>query len=296
MAEAVSSLVLRRDVCKCGVRVVGDDRELVDGALRCDALQCQAACATCLVKDGWTSARLAAAPVCVGPEDVEPALRRGVPGFLRTYKVPPDFLDALDACARDNSVEATLDRLKEVWNEQMSWFRPPVVDGRKVSFRGEMGKTHARIQARRLRSWGDFLGGRRGPLARQGGTAWREGDVVDDYYGKAGLKEFVAQDNECRDCCVPTRPNPGEGHCECCKKTKEVIAEGIAEAKRALKKKKRSREPTDDDIIRQLLRLAPDSELEVVDGVDGKKYKRGEGPLDLDHVKYWAVFRVLVGV
>ena len=98
-----------------------------------------------------------------GPEDVEPALRRGVPGFLRTYKVPPDFLDALDACARDNSVEATLEHLNKVWNRDMPWFRPPVVDGRKVSFRGDMGRTHARIQARRLRSWRDVLGGRRGP-------------------------------------------------------------------------------------------------------------------------------------
>ena len=108
--------------------------------------------------------------------------------------------------------------------------------------------------------------------------------------------EFVAQDRECKDECVPTCQNPGEGNCQCCKKTKEILAEGIAEAKRALKKKKRGREPTDDDIIRQLLRLAPYDELEVVDGVDGKKYKRGEGPLDKDHVKYWAVFRVLVGV
>ena len=297
--EAVSALLLRRDVCKCGARVVDGGDELLEGAWRCDALQCQLArCASCLVKEPMDVGQTCGgcSSLVWGPEDVEPALKRDVPGFLRTYEVPPDLLDALDACAQDNS-EANLERLQESWNEDMGWFRPPVVDGRKVSFRGDMGRTHARIQARRLRSWRDVLGGRRGPLARQGGTAWREGDVVNDYFGRAALKEFVAQDDDCRKLCVPTRPNPGEGHCECCKKTADVLAEGIAEAKRALKgKKKRGREPTDADIIKQLLRLAPDSELEVVDGVDGKKYKRGEGKLDKDHVKYWAIFRVLVGV
>ena len=81
-----------------------------------------------------------------------------------------------------------------------------------------------------------------------------------------------------------------------------VIGDAEDELKAALAKKdakKRRRKPSTDEVVAkvtELLRVAADKELAEAYGDDGKKYKRGEGPLDKDHVKYWAIFRVLAGV
>jgi len=209
------------------------------------------------------------------------------------------MLAALEAVL-ENNTRANRIELMRAWDAGMSWFEAP--EG--VTFKGGAGRIHATVLLKRLRSW-EKVGRRLGDLER-GATHGCVVGFAGKYFGQGLVSDLKVLDEECKRLCVAPRPNPGEGKCESCADVNEfvetVIGDAEDELKAALERKgakKRRRKPSTDEVVvevAELLRVAADKELAKAYGDDGKKYKRGEGPLDKDHVKYWAIFRVLASV
>jgi hypothetical protein len=290
--EALSAVVLSRDVCKCGTRVVDGDEALLEGAWRCDALQCQAArCAKCLEKEPMGRGQKCGncSPLVIGPEDAELPQPDIVPGLFRSWDVPEDMLAALEAVIKENTRD-NREELMRAWDAGMRWFKAP--EG--VTFKGNAGRMHATILLKRLKSW-KKVGRRLGDWQR-GATHHRVLWFAGKYFGGATVRELEDLNFECERLCVAPRPNPGEGNCESCADVTEFVATVISDAEDELKAalerkgvKKRGRAPSTDEIVEEtteLLRMAADKELAAAYGDDSKKYKRGKGPLDKDHVKY----------
>jgi hypothetical protein len=221
------------------------------------------------------------------------------------------LINALERVLVDDS-KAAQEALKEAWRPHRSYLRPP----KGVHFfPDEEGRHHARILLRRLKLWQQV--GRRLGMRKRGATYYRVTKFLAKLFAREVVREYKAQDDECRDSCKRPRPNPGEGKCESCAVVKKAIAKAMADAQpeldARLKQKglKRGRDPSEDEVVEEataLLRVEADDALGSSDDDDSeeegdsssddekKKYKRGEGPLVCDHVKYWAIFRVLAGV
>jgi len=312
--EALSELVVSRDVCACKVRVVDGDDELVEGARRCDVLSCQKArCKRCLVAKPMAlgAACGECSPLVLAPQDAEdPGLNDGAPGLLRLIDVSP-LIGALENVLVDDSEAAQKD-LKRAWRPYRSFLRPP--EGVHF-FPDEEGRRHARILLRRLKLWRRLE--RRLGMRNRGASHYRVSKFLEKFFAGEIVREYKAQDVECRDLCKRPHPNPGEGKCENCALVKKAIEKAIADAQPELdarlegKGLKRSRDPSEDEVVEAataLLRVEAGDALASSDDDDSedegdsssddekKKYKRGEGPLYCDHVKYWAIFRVLAGV
>ena len=315
--QALSELVVSRDVCACKARVVDGDGDLVEDARRCDVLSCQIArCARCLVAKpmAFGAACGGCSPLVVAPEDAEdPGLSDGAPGLLRSMDMPAlsALIGALESVLVDDS-EAAQKALKVAWQPYRSFLRPP----KGVHFSpNEEGRRHARILLRRLKLWRRL--GRRLGMRKRGASHYRVSKFLQKLFASEIVREYKAQDDECRDSCERPRPNPGKGKCENCALVKKAMEKAIADAQpeldARLKQKglKRGRDPEEDEVVEEataLLRVLADDEPGSSDDDDSEegdssssdddknKYKRGEGPLVCDHVKYWAIFRVLAGV
>ena len=313
--RALSEVVVSRDVCACKVRVVDGDDELVEGARRCDVLSCQRArCQRCLVANpmAFGAACGECSPLVLAPEDAEdPGLSDGAPGLLRSLDMPAlsALIGAFENVLVDDS-EAAQKALKAAWKPFRSFLRPP--EGVHFS-PNEEGRRHARILLRRLKLWRRLE--RRLGMRKRGVTHSRVMNFLSKFFARAVVLEFKNQDEQCKNECKPPHANPGEGKCENCALVKKAIEKAIADAQPELEERlegkglKRSRDPSEDEIVEEataLLRVEAGDALASDDDVseegdsssddEKKNYKRGEGPLYCDHVKYWAIFRVLAGV
>jgi hypothetical protein len=314
--EVLSELVVSRNVCACKARVVDGDDELVEGARRCDVLSCQRVrCERCLVAKpmAFGASCGGCSPLVVAPQDAEdPGLGDGAPGLLRSMGDLSGLIGALECVLVDDS-EAAQKALKRAWQPYRSFLRPP--EGVHF-FPNEEGRKHARTLLRRLKLWRRL--GRRLGMRKRGATHSRVTKFLEKFFAREIAREYKAQDIECRDSCTRPRPNPGKGKCENCALVKKAIEKAIADAQPELEERlegkglKRGRDPSEDEVVEEataLLRVMADDEPGSSDDDDSeeegdssssddekKKYKRGEGPLVCDHVKYWAIFRVLAGV
>jgi len=250
-------------------------------------------------------------PLVVAPEDAEdPGLSDGAPRLLRSIDVSP-LINALENVLVDDS-EAAQKALKAAWKPFRSFLRPP--EGVHF-FPDEEGRRHPRILLRRLKLWQQVE--RRLGMRKRGASHYRVKKLLSKFFAVGVLEEFEAQDEQCKKQAKPPHANPGEGKCENCALVKKSVADAVADAQRELdallkqKGLKRDRvcEPSEDEVVEkatQLLRVeagdalaSDDDDSEEGDSSsddEKKKYKRGEGALVLDHVKYWAIFRVLAGV
>lgn len=311
--QALSELVVSRDVCECKARVVDGDGNLVEGARRCDVLSCQKArCERCLVANpmAFGAACGGCSPLVVAPEDAEdPGLNDGAPRLLRSIDVSA-LIGALENVLVDDS-QAAQEALKEAWRPHRSYLKAP----KGVHFSpNEEGRRHASILLRRLKLWQQV--GRRLGMRNRGATQSRVTKFLSKYFAGEVVAEFKAQDSECKRKCAPSHRNPGEGNCESCAIVKKAIANAVADAQpeldERLKEKclKRGREPKEDEVVAEateLLRVVAEDDLGSSDDDDSEEGDssssdddtpcvRGQGPLVCDHVKYWAIFRVLACV